>query len=171
MIVVILILIVIVAAFIAASIGIGRLKNRASNQIRGKFGLDDSNIYGTVVEGNVNTMVVKKLVKAHPEYTDESIKQAAVNVVNGIINNTIPGQADDNQNKIRSNKMFQEHMPNCKLRRVNIMSYNEKKDFFTAAVTYSDSKNDYTFNISVQFAQQGLVLQYAAFSKGHANGF
>ena len=165
MIVVILILIVIVAAFIAASIGIGKLKNRASNQIRGKFGLDDSNIYGTVVEGNVNTMVVKKLVKAHPEYTDESIKQAAVNVVNGIINNTIPGQADDNQNKIRSNKMFQEHMPNCKLRRVNIMSYNEKKD------TYSDSKNDYTFNISVQFAQQGLVLQYAAFSKGHANGF
>lgn len=29
--------------------------------------------------------------------------------------------------------MFQEHMPNCSLRRVNIMSYNDKRDVYTAA--------------------------------------
>ena len=45
---------------------------------------------------------------------------------------TIPS-TDKFQDKIRNNRMFQEHMPNCSLRRVNIMSYNDKRDVYTAA--------------------------------------
>lgn len=169
--IIIIFLVIIVAIIVAVSMAVGKLKTRASNHIRGKIGIDDSNIYGTVFEGGVNSLAVKKLYKSHPEYSEESIKQLSVNIVNGIINNTIPGQGDKFQDKIRNNRMFQEHMPNCSLRRVNIMSYNDKKDVYTAVVTYADKKDDYVFNISVGFTQQGPQLQYAAFSKGHANGF
>lgn len=58
--------------------------------------------------------------------------------MNGIINNTIPGQVDKFQDKIRNNRMFQEHMPNCSLRRVNIMSYNDKRDVYTAAKDHAN---------------------------------
>ena len=167
---IIVVLVIIGAVIAGVSIGIGKLKNRLSNQIRGKVGLDDSNIYGTVFEGSANALAIKKMLSAHPEYTEETIKQEAVNVVNGICNNTIPGQADKCQEKIRSSKYFAK-LQSCSLRRVNLISYNDKKQVFTATVTYADKKDDYWFNISVGFTPQGLVLQYATFEKGHANGF
>lgn len=168
-IVIIIAIIVIIVGLVIVNTKLGKLQERFSNHFKSKIGLDDSSVYGAVFEGSANARATKKLKKFHPEYNN--IEQFAIDIVNGIINNTLPGQADKYQEKIRNDRRFQQHIRECSLRRVNIMSYNEKKDFFTACVTFSDKRDDYVFNISVAFTKDGLALQYATFQQGHANGF